>query len=238
MEENKEGFEENEWIYCSPDEKGEERWIYQYFYDNIDDEQQSEAHKKVNNRQKDRKHKNEKKPKKESNIEIIDCKFPATTKKWIKTQYENFISINGLLDKQILKNIKKPTVIQIIPKGKKYHHTVFYDGEQLWDSWFDIYNIDNREYKIGNKFYKIYKKFYAKDIYDDPTIFKEESPQQLRKEGYCALFSLANARLKAKGEKLETMDKMLQAQKMKEELSTFAQIDSEMHVNGIKIFGL
>ena len=62
------------------------------------------------------------------------------------------------------------------------------------------------------------------------------SPQQNINEGYCDLFSLANARLRAKGEKLETMDKMLQAQKMREELSTFAEINSEMHLNGIQIF--
>lgn len=238
MEKNKEEFEEGEWIYCSSNEEEEEGWIYQYCYENIDDEQQSEAHKKVNNKQKDKKHKIEKKPKKESNIKIIDCKFPTTTKQWIKMQYKNFISINGLLNKQILKNIKEPTIIQIIPKGKKYHHTVFYDGKQIWDTWFNIYNIDNGEYKIGNKFYDIYEEFYATDIYNDPIIFKENTPNQLRKEGYCALFAISIARLKAKGEKLETMDKMLQAQKIKQELSIFTEINSKMHVNGIKIFGL
>lgn len=85
---------------------------------------------------------------------------------------------------------------------------------------------------------KINNPFYSEYSMCNEEIFELNAPQQKLKEYYCVLFSLANARLRAKDEKLETMDKMLQAQKIQDELATFVEINSEMHVNEIKIFGL
>lgn len=156
--------------------------------------------------------------------ELITKYLPEDT---LLVKMDGPISNESILKKKV-KDKKAIIEIKYTFNEEEATHFVFYDGKQIWDTWFkEVYF--NRDLK--DVYFKHYKPINS-------LTFEMLAPQQSWEEGYCALFSLANARLRSKGKKLETMDKMLQAQKIKQELSTFTEINSEMHVNGIKIFGL
>ena len=242
---------ENEWIDCSLDGDEEDGWEY-YYEGNGNIQQNKESiseqdggYNKIGLDDKviddyddiaiD-----------EDNKLIVNDKFPQIDIEYIKQQCKNngieFIKLNKQLTRHKLRRTKKPTIFYILFKSpitkQKHCHVVFYDGEKIWDSWSGIYDKNLSKNNKINFALNQYKYYYNKKIYKNLSFFENNAPQQNSGEGYCALFSLANARLRAKNEKLETMDKTLQVQKMRDELSTFAEINSEMHVNGIQIFGL
>lgn len=165
---------------------------------------------------------------------IINNTAPHIQEEWVLKQLpENtkILTFNRQLnidDINTLQKDNKSAIIQINPQPEN-SHTMFFDGKKIWDSWRDVFNMLKKE-NINNPFYSEYSKY-------NKEMFELNAPQQKLTEYYCVLFSLAIARLRAKGEKLETMDEMLQAQTIRDELATFVEINSKMHVNGIQIFG-
>lgn len=130
------------------------------------------------------------------------------------------------LDVDILNNFAgKPTIIRI--GTENWYHTIFYDGNKIYDSWYDSF--------FKTEELDFYEDYYNDDIYIyNHDIFYKNAPQQNCDEGYCDLFAVTVARVYNDGYELNYLNKKIQNIKMKQELSKFANITSKMHINEIE----
>ena len=179
-------------------------------------------------------------PIKQDGTIVINSITPIIKQDWIEQQCNtnkvkiNFKPIYGKFGKKDLEGIQTPTIVQIFnmydskdDTVNQTYHLVFIDhNKKIYDSYYESY-IENEEDRLIER-----DEYYKNDINDND--FQSNIPQQSAVQGYCSLFVLSIARLKARGECLESMDKKLQAQKMKQELATFTEINSKMHINGVE----
>lgn len=160
-------------------------------------------------------------------VEIIDT-FPSISDELLQELTPDGIKcqiIDRPLSIRFLKKLlNKPTIIRIVAKNG-YHHTIFYDGKKIYDSWYDAFFVNNT---------LEYKDYYTNSICKfkpKRSFFKIGTPQQNDDEGYCDLFSVVVARIKARNEELKLLDKQLQTQQTKQELDKFTKINTIFHIN-------
>ena len=104
----------------------------------------------------------------------------------------------------------------------------FYDGNKIYDSWYNCYQSHDEDIDDHEDYYNDNIYIYNHDL------FYKNAPQQNWDEGYCNLFAVAIASLYNKGCKINSFKKRVQNIKMKQEMSKFMRLNSEMHVNEIE----
>ena len=160
----------------------------------------------------------------------INSKFPCISEDLLKELTPKGIKFEIIykpLDVNILNSFdSKPTIIRI--DTKNWYHTIFYDGNKIYDSWYDCYQSHNED--IDD-----HKYYYSDDIYIcNHDLFYKNAPQQNCDEGYCDLFAITIARLHNRGYRINSFNKKIQNIKIKQEQSKFMRLNSEMHINEIE----